>query len=420
VRFYFPDSQDQIDPSFDFETEERSPFRIRQRDDLYAHEVLTPVPYSGMLVSKAMVDGVEGGAGRYSAQQRQRLYRVGIREFFRLDQAPGPRITTMGDCGAFTYVREDAPPYSVDEVIDFYEDCGFDAGLSLDHVILGFEIHAPLSPDMLPPQWVARRALTLELAANFLRRHAERRASFEPVGVAQGWSPESYADSVATLQRIGYERIALGGLVAQKTDEILAVLKQIATVRAPETQLHLLGVTRTDQIPAFARYGVTSFDSTSPFRQAFKDDRDNYYELDRTWIALRVPQVEGNAKLQRSIRAGEIDGQRARQLERDALHTLAAFDRGEVTVDEAVHALRDYEQLYDETRDRSRQYREVLTEAPWRRCDCAVCREAGIQVITFRGTERNKRRGFHNLHVFAQRFASELQPEEPLTTAGAV
>ena len=57
MRFYFPDSQDQIDPSFDFDTEERSPFRIRQRDDLYAHEVLTPVPYSGMLVSKAIVDG---------------------------------------------------------------------------------------------------------------------------------------------------------------------------------------------------------------------------------------------------------------------------------------------------------------------------------------------------------------------------
>ena len=44
---------------------------------------------------------------RYSAQQRQRLYRVGIREFFRLDACAGPRSTTMGDCGAFTYVREE-------------------------------------------------------------------------------------------------------------------------------------------------------------------------------------------------------------------------------------------------------------------------------------------------------------------------
>src|ERR1700761_4873811 len=109
MRFYFPDSQDQIDPSFDFESEERSPFRIRQRDDLYAHEVLDPSPYDGMLISKAIVDGVEGGAGRYSAQQRQRLYREGIREFFRLDAVESERIDTIGDCGAFQYVRETVP-----------------------------------------------------------------------------------------------------------------------------------------------------------------------------------------------------------------------------------------------------------------------------------------------------------------------
>ena len=48
------------------------------------------------------------------------------------------RIATIGDCGAFTYVREAKPPYSVDEVIDFYEDCGFDAGMSVDHVVLGY------------------------------------------------------------------------------------------------------------------------------------------------------------------------------------------------------------------------------------------------------------------------------------------
>ena len=45
MKFFFPDSQDQIDPDFDFETEERSPFRVRQRDDRYAHEVLADVPY---------------------------------------------------------------------------------------------------------------------------------------------------------------------------------------------------------------------------------------------------------------------------------------------------------------------------------------------------------------------------------------
>ncbi|HEV7837567.1 MAG TPA: tRNA-guanine transglycosylase DpdA [Gemmatimonadaceae bacterium] len=411
MRFYFPDSQDQIDPTFNFETEERSLFRIRQRDDQYAHEVLSPAPYSGMLVSKAMVDGVGGAAGRYSGQQRQRLYRVGIRDFFRLNGEP---IDTMGDCGAFSYVREEVPPYSVDDVIDFYENCGFDAGISLDHVILGFDLEAGLDGDGVDPVWKRRRELTIDLAAEFLTRHHERKCSFEPVGVAQGWSPQSYAASVAGLQKVGYTRIALGGLVAQKTDEILAVLAAISKIRAPETRLHLLGVTRCEQIPEFATHGVTSFDSTSPFRQAFKDDRDNYYALDRTWVALRVPQVEGNAKLQRRIRAGEIDQALARRLERAALAQLVAFDGGRSDVDAVVAALREYETLHDEKRDRSETYRAVLEAAPWRDCDCDVCSTAGIQVMIFRGTERNKRRGFHNLYVFAKRLEREL------TTGGAL
>src|SRR4051794_23752434 len=391
MRFFFPDSQDQIDPSFDFRSEERSPFRIRQRDDLYAHEVLDPVPYTGMLVSKAMVDGIDGASGRYSAQQRQRLYREGIREFFRLDAAPGPRVATMGDCGAFTYVREEAPPYSVDQVIEFYESCGFDAGLSLDHVVLGFELHPPLSESLLPPEWPRRQALTLTLPREFLERHAARNCAFEPIGVAQGWSPDSYADSVRCLQELGHERIAPGRLAATKTHDHLAVLKAVAEVRASETELHLLGVTRFEQFAAFAGLGVTSFDSTSPFRQAFKDDRDNYYAEERTWIALRVPQVEGNAKLQRRIRAGEIDGQLARRLEQRALSTLAGFDVGCASLDEAVTALREYERLHDDKHDRSTRYREVLANAPWKRCDCAICQDVGIQVIIFRGTERNKR-----------------------------
>ncbi len=408
MKFYFPDSQDQIDPSFDFESEERSPYRIRQRDDLYAHEVLEPPPYAGMLISKAIVDGVAGGAGRYSAQQRQRLYRVGIREFFRLDAGPGPRIETLGDCGAFQYVRESVPPYTIDEVIDFYEGCGLDAGISLDHVILGFELNAPLSDDLLPPEWPRRRRLTLDFARKFLGRHAARTCSFEPVGVAQGWSPSSYASSVEALQSMGYERIAIGGLVAQKTHEILAVLEAVAEVRETHTTLHLLGVTRTEHVASFKAYGVTSFDSTSPFRQAFKDDRDNYHGEARTWIALRVPQVDANPRLQRRIRAGEVDGRAAHRLEQRALFVLRDYDRGEASLDAAVDALREYEILHDNRYDRSREYGETLRDAPWRLCECAVCNTAGIEVAIFRGTERNKRRGFHNLHVFRTRLEQQL------------
>jgi hypothetical protein len=67
VDFFFPDSQDQIDPSFDFERESSSPDRVRQRDDRYAHEVISPAPYTGVLLSKALVDGP---GSKYTFAQR--------------------------------------------------------------------------------------------------------------------------------------------------------------------------------------------------------------------------------------------------------------------------------------------------------------------------------------------------------------
>ncbi|WBB72592.1 tRNA-guanine transglycosylase DpdA [Micromonospora sp. WMMD1128] len=411
MKFFFPDSQDQVDPTFDFQTEERDPFRVRQRDDLYAHEVLKPPPFNGLLVSKAIVDGTAGtSTGKYTLPQRHRLYRQGAREFFRLDNGSAP-LKIMGDCGAFSYVGEDYPPYTVEEVVSFYEGCGFDYGISVDHVIFQYEPKA-LRTDEAAKEWVRRQQITLDLAAEFWQRCSASDVHFTPLGVTQGWSPESYADAVVELQRIGYRRIAVGGMVPLKTKEILACLRAIDDVRLPDTELHLLGISRVGDIPTFADHGVTSFDSTSPFRQAFKDDRDNYYALDRTYVALRVPQVDGNAKLKARIRSGEISQGRAMQLERAALARLREFDRGEIAIEAALEALDAYSAVWDGKANRSSQYRDTLENRPWQACDCSICKKVGIETIIFRGAERNKRRGFHNLHVFGQRLRRQLGDDD--------
>jgi hypothetical protein len=411
MRFYFPDSQDQIDPSFDFITEERSIYRVRQRDDHYAHEALRTPPFDGLLVSKAIVDGLPGATGKYTVAQRQRVYRVGVRNFFRLDEKMGPRIDTLGDCGAFTYVRDDIPPYTPDEVIDFYDGCGFDLGISIDHVILGYDPAA--DDDSRHPKledWQRRQEITLQLAGEFRARARARKARFTPVGVAQGWSPASYVTAVQALQRIGYTRIALGGMVPLRTQEILACLRAINAVRRSRTQLHLLGISRCENVEAFAANGVTSFDSTSPFRQSFKDDQDNYYALDQTYTALRVPQVDGNPKLKARIRAGQVPQSDALRLERQCLKSLRDYDRGAIKIDTVLEALADYDRLcYDTRRDRAKPYRRTLEDQPWRSCRCGLCGTVGIEIALFRGSERNKRRGFHNLHVFRQRLHRELK-----------
>ena len=77
----------------------------------------------------------------------------------------------LGDCGAFTYVREKVPPYSVDEVLQFYTACDFDLGISVDHVILDFQPRFDALPtEDVPADLRERQRITLELAAEFWTR----------------------------------------------------------------------------------------------------------------------------------------------------------------------------------------------------------------------------------------------------------
>jgi hypothetical protein len=403
VKFFFADSFDIVDPSFDFQRESRSRARIRHRSDAYAHELFTARAYDGLLVSKGIVD-----TGRYSMAQRHRLLRIGAKEFFRTGVVGWGDLPIMGDCGAFTYVREEKPPVTVDEVLQFYSDCDFDYGISVDHVILAYQPGWDGSASGPPRAVRERQELTLTLAEEFLAKHRSGRLRFRPLGVAQGWSPQSYRHAVRVLQDIGYRYVALGGMVPLKTREILQCLEIVAEVRKSDTELHLLGVTRLEHIGRFARYGIVSFDSTSPLRQAFKDADDNYYTLKRNYTAIRVPQIEGNPRLQKAILSGEIPQGQARSCEQACQVALRRFEAKELSVDETLEVLLDYEKLHDPKRDHREAYREILSDRPWSSCECDICKKLGVNVVLFRGAERNRRRGFHNLWVFYRRLQHEF------------
>ncbi|GAA1033081.1 hypothetical protein GCM10009557_33640 [Virgisporangium ochraceum] len=397
IRYYFPDSRDRISSTYDLVNDEYSPFRVHERDDLYAHEALDPPPYDGILVSKAIVDGSVRSAGKYTGAQREGLYKLGVRSFFRLPR----NVDTMGDCGAFNYAGEYDPPDTVDEVLDFYERCGFDAGVSVDHVIVQYD--AAATEARANPDWVRRRQISLQYAEEFLRASRSRRSRVQPIGAAQGWSPASYADSVYHLRRMGYERVALGGMVPLKSPEIIACLRAIAEMDFDRPEIHLLGVTRVKDMANFAALGVTSFDSAAPFRQAFMDDRDNYQTARTTYVAIRVPQVDGNVTLKRRILAGHVTQREALVVERQCLQVLRAYDGGRTEFDAALAVLGEYERILDVKKSHLSDYARTLADRPWAECTCSLCREHGIEIAIFRGTERTKRRGFHNLAVFAER-----------------
>lgn len=409
MHYYLPDSQDLVDPSFDFTKEIRSPDRVRHRDDRYAHEIFAARVFDGILVSKGIVDSA-GGTGRYTGPQRRRFDRDGVKRFFRAERDhPWGTLKFMGDCGAFTYVKEEAPPFSVEEVIEFYSRGQFDLGVSVDHIILDYNPDwdtRPFGKPLVPPEIAARQDLTLDLAKRFFRQ--AKGETFTRVGVAQGWSPKSYARAVKGLQKIGYEYIAIGGVVPLKTEKLVQVLDAVNEIRKPKTKLHLLGVTRLERIVDFRSFGVVSFDSTSPLRRAWLDNKVNYFTLDRPYTALRVPQVDGNVKLQKRIRAGEVKQEHALKAEEKCLTSLAELDAGKRSESAVLRALLDYEKIHDPDGDRSEAYREVLADRPWKHCRCEICTSLGHHVILFRGAERNRRRGFHNIHVFYQQLQQEL------------
>ncbi|MBX9624191.1 MAG: hypothetical protein K2X82_10315 [Gemmataceae bacterium] len=406
MRFFFPDAHELVDPGYDFARRHDPPRGVGQQDGRYAHELLDPAPYDGILLSRGVIQGKGSDAdgrfrdAKYKLSEQQRLYRVGAREFFR---AGGRPLLFVGDCGAFSYRAEPEPPYTVDGVVGFYEACRVDWGVSVDHVILGYDhrLDSRTPGGEVPADWRRRQEITMTLAGEFIRRARAGRHAFEPVGAAQGWSPGSYAVCVADLQKMGYRRVALGGMVALKSAEVLRVLAGVSEVRRPETELHLLGLNRLDHVAAFRRFGVTSFDSTSPLTQAFKDDRDNYYTPGRTYSAVRVriadPKV--TPELRRLMAAGGLTQTDALRLEGEAWAAVLGYAARRVPLEDAVAAVLRYERPFGGHPANAARYRETLADRPWETCGCAVCAALGVHCVLFRGAERNRRRGFHNLSV---------------------
>ena len=427
MKFLYSDTQDYVDPGYDFLNDRNAPGRERYWDDVYAHELMDPAPYDGLLVAMSAVrqaTGVAKSKVRYSTKEEQRLLRDGARKFLRFG---GPRfkdLMLMGDCGAFAYIEHPKPAYSPAEVVEFYVDAGFTHGVSPDHVIFDCDLTNPTAKKV-SKDVRERYDITLANAEEFLKLARDEDEPFEPVGAVQGWSPASMAEAAKRLEQMGYRYLAAGGLVPLKPDAIKTVLAFIRSKIKSDTRIHLLGFAKAESIHEFTQFGIESFDSTSPLIRAFKDEKANYYlespagGLDY-YTAIRIPQAIENARLMQGVKRGIFSAEDLQMRERRALDSLRAFDRGQTSVMATLDYVMDYHQflLRGEGEDEGKQEKALaktranvertLTEAPWKRCDCAICKSAGVEVIIFRSSNRNKRRGFHNLGVYHRHLTRTL------------
>ena len=386
MRYFIPDWEDLVDPGYDFANDTGTAGKVKYQDEVYAHQIYKEPNYDGLLFSK---NTVEDGAIRTKSVRD-----LGIHAFARFEKP------IMGDCGAFSYITHESPPYQTREILDYYQNLGFDYGVSIDHLII---------PAFYPVKEY-RYNLTRENAHEFIELHRAGGYTFTPVGVAQGWSPETYKQAVVELLGWGYHYVALGGLARTKTEEIYAILEAVAPVLLQDTDLHLFGVARDREGPEmlhFRQLGVTSFDSASYLRRAWMSANTNYFTEDGgRYAAIRISPVYPSSPRVRSLLADGIASfEQLQELERQALKALRAYDKRELDFETTLEILLEIDKLEQYNYDQHKQlYRRVLEDQPWKRCSCEICRDLGVEVIIFRGNDRNRRRGFHNTYVFYKRF----------------
>ncbi|GAB6179916.1 hypothetical protein JCM14036_12350 [Desulfotomaculum defluvii] len=90
-----------------------------------------------------------------------------------------------------------------------------------------------------------------------------------------------------------------------------------------------------------------------------------------------------------------------KELEKRSLAVLRDYDLGRVDLETTLATILEYDEKLGEDREKhSFYYQELLEDQPWKNCDCNICKKCGVEVVIFRGNNRNRRRGFHNTHVF--------------------
>jgi hypothetical protein len=225
------------------------------------------------------------------------------------------------------------------------------------------------------------------------------------------------ARAARQLWKMGYRYLAVGGMVPLRTPQIKAAIGAIRDVLPADALLHILGFAKADDIDSFASLRITSFDTTSPLLRSFKDKKSNYYLPGKDgrlkyYTAIRIPQAIENTKLMRLVKQGIARQEKIVDLERAALDHLRGFDAGRVSLEKALGSMLAYGSLAElgapvealpgsaTVAELKAAYLRTLTDRPWKQCGCAICKALSVEVIIFRGSNRNKRRGIHNMGVY--------------------
>lgn len=403
--YFFPDWDDFVYEPFTSEDAETT-----KGKRTYAHEACgSRIPFDGILLSLSHIHVRKGGLHRLTNATDGR---VRLRRRLRI---PG-NLLLFGDCGAFSYAGESTPPFTPKQAAELYHKFGFDIGASVDHIPLS---EIPLRQEdgsvqrksLAKAARYARMYLTRDNAEQFLRICKRRGYRFTPLGVIQGIGARSYVERLHEYLDMGYEHIAIGGLVPRTDNDILAILCAVRSALQTRTRgckenawVHLFGILRPKLQHMFRELGVSSFDSASYFRKAWLRSDQNYLAPDgRKWYGtIRVP-ISTSRPMQLAAEAEGLSEEELAKMERRCLDAIESCHDDPSARASVTRSINQYGPLLDRKSEDNHfadKHDLLLRDRPWEDCSCPFCRSAGMDVIVFRGASRNKRRGLHNTWVF--------------------
>jgi hypothetical protein len=229
----------------------------------------------------------------------------------------------------------------------------------------------------------------------------------------QGWDTIDYLRMMIDYNKHGIETFALGGLARSPTKEVMALVDLIESeLRAQRIRINSLHFFGLGRFPLLRRYadleemGVeVSFDTATWLRRAWLSGV-NYYLMKNEkligYSAIRVPQtgkkrtgLRGEKKL-----AEDTDFAHVGRLENQCLSSIREYARGQGDLHTTTRSIMKYGEAVPTVRPEMKgDYERTLRDRPWESCGCEICRTAGVEALIFRGNNRNRRRGFHNVYT---------------------
>lgn len=397
IQYFLPDWDDFVDADFDFAGDAFSSPNRSERNQIHVTRLAGEPMCDGLLVTLGQRLSTKGMLRAPHPTSIDALAPADTRARFGLSREQ----PVFGDCGAFTYVGDPEPAVSTTQALDLYELYKFDLGASVDHIAAAAIRTGETTKPLSTGERKRRVAITTDNAEEMIALTRRRKSSVSPVGVVQAIKPADYGKHLRAYVEMGYERVALGGLVPRSDAEVLEAVESVAPiVREHDLRLHLFGVFRPTLQDRFRNLGVSSIDSATYFRKAWLRSDQNYLSSAGEWFAaIRVPMTSDARTMKRLAELG-TSPERAQALEAAALEALHRYGSRELALDECVRTVTAYDQLLARNERDAEGFearsRRTLLSRPWESCECDICTAVGIDVLIFRGLNRNKRRGAHN------------------------